>query len=175
MATFTITTAKNIDALTTKAGGDTYNINGGTLTIDQDTRFGQNTTTTTGGLGPVTISPTLGGTLDIDARDVRIVHYESGTGNVPAGGTTITDATGGGSGKLIAVSISLTSAPTAAGAAMPANGYMKIKQWNGQDFGSGNALTGIGANVQTSITESTRHFPGWISLVGDEASTIMAR
>ena len=172
MATFTITAAQNIDALTTKAGGDTYNINGGTLTIDQDTRYGQNTTTTTGGLGPVTISPTLGGTLEIDARDVRMVRYDTGSGNVPAGGTTITDATGGGSGKLIAVSLSLTSAPTAAGAAMPASGYIKIKQWNGQDFGSGNALTGIGANVITSSNETVRHFPGWISLVGDEASLI---
>ena len=45
MATFTITAAKNIDALAGKTGGDTYNINGGTLTIDQDSRVGLNQTT----------------------------------------------------------------------------------------------------------------------------------
>lgn len=39
MATFTVTTAQNIDALASKTGGDIYNINGGTLTIDQDSRF----------------------------------------------------------------------------------------------------------------------------------------
>lgn len=46
MATFTITAANtNIDSLTSKAGGDTYNVNGGGLVIDQDSRVGTNQTT----------------------------------------------------------------------------------------------------------------------------------
>ena len=39
MATYAITTAVNIDTLTAKTGGDIFNINGGTLTIDQDSRI----------------------------------------------------------------------------------------------------------------------------------------
>lgn len=45
MATFTITTPVNIDTLTSKTGGDIYNINGGALTIDQDSRYGLNQNT----------------------------------------------------------------------------------------------------------------------------------
>lgn len=39
MATFTITLSQNIDSLVSKTGGDIYNVNGGTLTIDQDSRI----------------------------------------------------------------------------------------------------------------------------------------
>ena len=70
MATFTVTTTQYISQLTAKAGGDTYNINGGTLIMDQDTRFGLNTTTTTGSPGSITISATLGGEWRIDGRYV---------------------------------------------------------------------------------------------------------
>ena len=95
MATFTITTAVNIDTLASKTGGDTYNINGGTLTIDQDSRYGtnQNTSAT---LGPVTLSATLGGTLEVDARFVRIIPYNTGTGVVPASNTTISQGSASG-------------------------------------------------------------------------------
>ena len=47
MATYTLSADTNIDALTTKAGGDTYNTNGWILTIDQDSRVGLNQTTST--------------------------------------------------------------------------------------------------------------------------------
>jgi hypothetical protein len=166
MATFTITTAKNVDEYTTKAGGDTYNINaGGTLTIDQDTRYGQNTTTTTGPMVALALGST-GGDLEIDGRNVRLINYDNGTGNVPAYGTVISQ--GGASGKLILVSSGLQTAPTAAGAAMPASGWIKIKQWNGTDYSSG-ALTGIGANSTGSSKQ------GCIDIVGDEAGTITGK
>ncbi len=45
MAAFTISTAQNIDQLTSKTGGDTYSVSGGTLTIDQDSRVGLNKST----------------------------------------------------------------------------------------------------------------------------------
>lgn len=144
MATFTITTAQNIDELTTKAGVDTYNVNGGTLTIDQNTLFGHNTGTA-GGLGNITISASLGGNVEIDSRYVRQIPYTSGSGNVPAYNTTITD--GGGSGKLIGVVADLQTAPTAPGAAMPATGFILIKQWNSVAYTDNTSLTGIGAYV----------------------------
>lgn len=167
MATFNITTAQNWDELTSKAGGDTYNINGGTLTIDSDTRYGLNTTTTTGPGTAIAISATLGGSLEVDARKVRLVPYDGGSGNVPAGGTTIT--AGSASGKLICVMSALTAAPTAVGAAMPAAGFIKIKQWNDVAYADNTALGGLGGTVNgTDVV-------GWISLVNDEAGTITGR
>lgn len=98
MATFTITTAQNIDALTAKTGGDLYNVNGGTLTIDQDSRvgFNQNTSAT---LGSITLSASLGGIVNIDGTSVWMIPYTGGSGTVPAFNTIITNGTG--SGKLI--------------------------------------------------------------------------
>lgn len=164
MATYNVLTSVNIDTLTSKAGGDTYNINGGTLTIDQDSRVGLNQTTSAS-LGPVTISASLGGTVNIDGTLVRIIPYNSGSGNVPAWNTTISQ--GGASGLLIGVYSSLTAASTATGAAMPASGYIKIKQWNSTPYTSG-ALTGIGASATGADVV------GWLEIVGDDASTVTA-
>lgn len=84
MATFTITTAQNIDELTGKTGGDIYNINGGTLTIDQHSRFGLNNANTSAtaatSMGNITISATLGGTLNIDGRYIRRISFTGGSG-----------------------------------------------------------------------------------------------
>jgi len=123
-ATATNPTNINTDAVPAivKTGGDIYNISGPTFTIDQDSRFGLNnfntsaTAVTT--LGTITLSASLGGYIEFDGRAVRLIPYNTGTGNVPIGGTVITQ--GGASGKLIAVYSSLTVAPTAVGAAMPA-------------------------------------------------------
>ena len=163
MATFTITTAQNIDELASKAGGDTYNVNGGTLTIDQDSRVGtnQNTSAT---LGPITLSASLGGAVNIDGTDIWMIPYTGGTGNVPAWNTAISN--NGASGKLIGVHSALTAASTATGAAMPATGFIRVKQKTGT-YAAG-ALTGIGA------TASDAGRVGWIEIVGDEASTINA-
>lgn len=162
MATFTITTSVNIDTLTSKAGGDTYNINGGTLTIDQDSRYGlnQNTSAT---LGNVTVSATLGGNITFDASLVRLIPYNTGSGNVPADGTTISQ--GSASGKLIGVYSALNVAPTAAGAAMPASGYIKIKGWNSVAYAAG-ALTGLTANATGADVV------GWIEISGDDLGVI---
>lgn len=161
MATFTITTPVNIDSLTSKGGGDTYNINGGYLTIDQDSRYGLNQTTSAS-IGIMALSATLGGTCEINSTLVRLIPYDTGTGNVPASNTTISIS--GASGLLIGVYDTLAVAPTAAGAAMPANGYIKIKQWNSVAYSAG-ALTGIGANATGADVA------GWIEIVGDEAGT----
>lgn len=161
MSTFAITTAVNIDTLSGKTGGDTYNINGGYLTIDQDSRIGLNQTTSAS-IGAMTLSATLGGICEINSTLVRIIPYNTGTGNVPAFNTTI--SRGGASGLLIGVYSALNVASTATGAAMPASGFIKIKQWNSVAYSAG-SLTGIGA----SATDVDRE--GWLEIVGDEAAT----
>jgi hypothetical protein len=144
MATFTITAAQNIDELTTKAGTDTYNIDGGTLTIDQNTLFGQNVGT--GSMGNITISSSLGGTVEIDGRYVRAIPYDTNSGNVPNYNTVI-GAPGGASGKFIGLVTTMQAAPTAPAAAVPATGFILVKQWNGIAYANDEALTGIGATV----------------------------
>lgn len=160
MATFTITSDTNIDALVGKAGDDTYNVNGGKLTIDQDSLYGKN-----GGyiLGNTIGSISLGGDITIDGRYIRLIPYNTGSGNVPAYNTTISQ--GSSSGILIGVYSALNAAPTTPGSAMPASGYIKIKQWNSVAYTAG-ALTGISANATAADVA------GWIEVIGAETRTI---
>lgn len=160
MATFAITTPVNIDTLAGKTGTDTYNINGGYLTVDQDSRYGTNQATSSI-IGPMTLSPTLGGTVEFNATAVRIIPYDGGGGVVPASNTVIGGTLG--SGKLIGVYSALNVAPTAAGAAMPATGFIKIKQWDGDAYGDNEVLTGITATVNGTDRA------GWIEIVGADA------
>lgn len=162
MATFTITTPVNIDSLASKAGSDTYNINGGYLTVDQDTRYGTNQNTSAS-MGNITLSATLGGTVEFNSTLVRLIPFNTGTGNVPAYDTVISQ--GSASGKLIGVYSALNVAPTAPASAMPTSGYIKIRQWNSVAYTSG-ALTGIGA----SATGADR--AGWLEIVGVDALTV---
>lgn len=148
--------------VTANPRGDDYVINGGYLTVDQHSRYGTNQFTHSA-LGDITMSATLGGTIEFNSTKVRLIPYNTGTGNVPALGTTISK--GSASGILLGVYSALNVAPTAAGAAMPASGYILIRQWNSVAYTSG-ALTGIGA----SATAADR--AGWLEIVGLESSTI---
>ena len=159
MATFTITTAVNIDTLASKAGSDTYTINGGYLTVDQHTRYGTNQNTSAA-MGNLTLSATLGGTVEFNSTNVRLIPYNTGTSTVPALGTTISK--GSASGKLLAVYSALNVAPTTAGGAMPASGYILIRQWNGTHYTTG-SLTGISASATSADG------PGWLEIVGTDA------
>lgn len=165
MAAFSLSADTNIDALSGKAGGDTYDTNGFILTIDQDSRVGTNQTTSTT-LGSITINATKGGKCNIVGTAIRLIAYTSGSGNVPAWNTVITQSGQTGSGKLIGIHSALTAASTATGAAMPASGYIRLKQVTGT-YASG-ALTGITA------TSSGADTVGWLEIVGDEASTVNA-
>ena len=162
MTTHTITTAVNIDSLATKTGSDTYNINGGYLTVDQHTRYGTNQNTSAA-MGNITLSATLGGTVEFNSTAVRIIPYDTGTGVVPALGTVISQ--GSASGILLGVYQNLASAPTSAGAAMPATGFVQIRQWNGNAYAAG-ALSGISANA-TDVDMA-----GWLEIVGVDALTV---
>lgn len=171
MTAYVLTGACNIDQLgqaspsgsaSARAGGDTIDTNGFDFTIDQDTRYGL-----TGGatlsLGSMTINAAKGGKIEIDARAVRQIPYNTGSGNVPAYNTVVSQ--GGVSGKLIRVQSAINATPTAVGAAMPATGFITVKQVSGGAFAAG-ALTGIGASATGADVA------GFIELVGDEAATI---
>lgn len=161
MTTYTITTPVNIDSLTTKTGSDTYNINGGALTVDQHTRYGLNQNTSAC-MGNIAMSASLGGTIEFNSTKVRLIAYTAGSGVVPAYNTTISQ--GGASALLMCVYSSLTTAPVAVGGAMPATGFILVKQWNSVSFSAG-ALTGITA------TSSGADRAGFLEIVGVDALT----
>jgi len=165
LAAFSLIADTNIDALTGKAGGDTYATAGFKLTIDQDSRVGLNQTTSAT-LGSITITAATGGEVHIDGSAIWSLAYTGGSGNVPAWNTVITQSGQTGTGKLIGVHSALTAASTATGAAMPASGFIRIKQTSGT-FASG-ALTGITA------TSSGAGTTGWLEIVGNESSTVSA-
>jgi hypothetical protein len=133
-----------------------------TLLIDTDSYQCANHSSAFGSLDTVTFSG-IGGKLKATAENVRVIPYNTGSGNVPAIGTSISQ--GGVSGTLLGVWASWLVEPTAAGAAMPASGYIKIKGKTGGDFAAG-ALTGIGASATGADV------PGWIEIRGADTATI---
>jgi hypothetical protein len=160
MATYTITTPTLITALSGKTGGDTYNINGGTLTIDCDSRYAPNATAATGALGNLTVDSALGGHWQVTTEFTRLIPFNGGSGTVPAYGSTITQGTA--SAVLLCVMETRTGGLTYT-STMPATGWLKVRV-TVQGFVSG-ALSGITANA-TSADEQ-----GWIVVVGEETRT----
>lgn len=147
----------------TNATLDSYAIsNNTTLLIDTDSYQCANHSAAFGSLDTVTYSG-IGGKLKIDGKNVRVIPYNTGSGNVPAIGTTITQ--GGVSGTFLGVWSSWLVEPTASGAAMPASGFIKVKGKTGGDFAAG-ALTGIGA------TATGADVVGWIEVRGADTATI---
>ncbi len=160
----TITADTFLDGGVARTAGEAWTCDGGRLTIRTDSRWHVNAPAgMLGSLGSLTISSSLGGGYTIDGRNVRWMAYDTGSGNVPAIGTLITQ--GGVSGYLLGVWASLTAAPTAVGAAMPATGFLKFREVTGGPYAAG-ALTGIGANA------SGPDVVGWIEVVHDQATAI---
>ena len=147
-----------------RIAGEAVTINSNaTVTIRTDTRWYPNAPASmTGTIASVSVSTTQGGKMVVDGTKVRWMAFDSGSGNVPAIGTTITQ--GGVSGYLLAVYASITSAPTAVGAAMPSSGFLKFREVTGGPFSAG-ALTGIGANA------SSADVTGWIEVVADTSAS----
>jgi hypothetical protein len=157
----TISTNQTLDSAP-RTAGEAFTINtNARLTIDTDTRWHANAPASmTGSTGNLIITD---GELYIDATAVRWMAYDTGSGNVPAIGTSITQA-GVSASYLLAVYASLTAAPTAVGASMPPTGYLKFKSVTGA-FVAG-ALTGIGANATGADVR------GWLEVATDSAATI---
>lgn len=168
MTAFTVNggAVTNWDTLTggsVNATLDTYTIsNGTTLLIDTDSYQCANHSAAFGSLDTVSYSGT-GGKLKIDGTGVRVIAYTGGTGNVPAIGTSITQ--GGVSAVLLGVWSGWQAEPTAAAAAMPATGFIKVKGKTGGNFAAG-ALGGIGA------TANGADVVGWIEVRGADTATI---
>lgn len=157
----TITTNTFLDGGTARTAGEAWTMNGGVLTIRTDTRWHANAPAgMLGSIGATTTSATLGGGVLADATAVRWMAYNTGAGVVPAIGTTVTQ--GGVSGYLLGVWASLTSAPTAVGAAMPATGFLKFREVTGGPFAAG-ALVGV-----TALATSP-DVAGWIEVAQDQA------
>ena len=151
-----------LDGGTARTAGEAWTINSGaTFTIRTDTRVHANAPASfTGSLGSITVSE---GKVIWDSRNVRVVPYNSGTGNVPAIGTTVTQ--GGVSGYFLGAYASWAVQATAAGSAMPTSGWLKFRELSGGEFAAG-ALSGIGA----SATGASRQ--GWISIVCDAGANL---
>lgn len=160
----TITTNTFLDGGVARTAGEAWTMNGGILTIRTDTRVHANAPASMlGSLGALSISATLGGGVLVDARNVREVAFNTGSGVVPAIGTLVTQ--GGVSGYLLAVYANLTSAPTAVGAAMPATGIIKFREVTGGAFSAG-ALTGITASATGADVVS------WLEVIADQAIAV---
>ena len=157
MTTFNITTEVNYTSLTPKQGNDSFNVNGGRLVIDCDTRYGPNTTAATGVLGGFTASASLGGDLIVNGTSVRLIPFDSASSTIPAYGTTITCSTG--TAELLCVMAEKHGGIMyASGAAMPTTGWLKVRNVVGT-FGA-EALSGISCSA-TGADEV-----GWMFLAG---------
>ena len=160
----TITTDTFLDGGTARTAGEAWTCNGGKLTVRTDTRWHANAPAAmAGSLAAQTVSAALGGGILLDGRNVRWMPYGSGTGVVPAIGASVTQ--GGVTGYLLGVWDTLTSAPTAVGAAMPVDGFIKFREVTGGPFTAG-ALTGIGAAA------TGPDVCGWIEVVQDQGTTV---
>jgi len=121
-------------------------------------------------MGAINLSASLGGSIYIRGVTSRLIPYDNGTGNVPAGGTVISGVSG--SGKLVGVYSALNVVPSAPAASMPSTGYILLKQWNGNGFVENESLTGIGADVDVDPTFGGTDRVGWVELVGQEGSNL---
>lgn len=153
---------------TARTGGDIFNLSGFSLTIDQDTRYGlsgnNSTATAATTLGNITVDAAKGGTLNIDARYVRMIPFTGGSGTITAG-TLIT--CGSATAKVIGLYSAINVAPVLTGVA---TGWIKVTEWNSIAFPTSGAFTQAGYTFTISGADTA----GFIELTGDEASTITA-
>jgi hypothetical protein len=170
MANQTITANTNYDSASISGllNGENITVNAGTLTINSDVRWGQQAAV----LGTLTIN--LGSAI-LDGRDVWWVPFSGATGNIPALGTVGTpDVTRGGSnvGEFLGVWTALGVAPSAAGGAMPASGFIKFRITTAT-FAASDVLTFANGATATLTGAGQR---GWIHFVGREGNgTSVAR
>jgi hypothetical protein len=146
--------------------GDTITIDtGATLTINSDSRWGQQAAV----LGITTISD---GNLVVDGTTVWWVPFDASTGNVPSLGTQGTaDVTVGGvnRGEFLGIFTDLAVSPSTAGTAMPATGYVKLRSKIGT-INDNDVLT-FANGATATVNSATGGQRGWLNIVGRDAST----
>jgi hypothetical protein len=164
MANQTVTTTVNYDSAL--IGGllddEIVFINGGSMTIDADTRWNQQAAV----FGNITISSTLGGVVTIDGTQVWEVPFSASTGNVPTqaalGNNGVTGGTSGATGELTRVWAAGSFTPATAGGAMPAAGFIKLRSKTG-NFQAGETITLPGGATVVAASAGKR---SWIHVVG---------
>lgn len=167
MANITVSTSSNFDDAGNLALANGENItiqSDAVLTINSDVRWGQNAAV------PYVITITQGKLL-IDATQTWWVPFDASTGNVPSLGTCGTpDVTRGGSnvGEFLGVFTALGVAPSAAGGAMPASGFVKLRT-KSTTLADNDVLTFAGGATIT-INSATGGQRGWLNFVGREGA-----
>jgi hypothetical protein len=170
MANQTVTTAVNYDdaSISGLLNGESITINGGSLTIDADTRWNQQAAV----FGNIPVSLTLGGSVLIDGTKVWEVPFVSSSGNVPTqaalGSNGVTGGTSGATGELTRVWASGSFTPATAGGAMPAAGFIKLRSKTG-NFQAGETITLPGG---ATIVASNAGKRSWVHVVGRSGSTM---
>lgn len=173
MADQTVTTIINYDngSLSGLLNGENIAINGGSVTIDADVRYNQQGTV----FNNVTLSATLGGEFIIDGTKIWEVPFSSSTGNVPTqstlGNNGVTGGTSGATGELTRVWATGSLNPAAAGGAMPATGFIKLRSKTG-NFQNGETITLPGGATVTASGSGKR---SWINVVGRETGVLTTR
>ncbi len=148
------------------ANGETITLTAGHLLIDGDVRWGSNAAV----VDSMPISATLGGSIRLDATQTWEVPFSASSGNVPAIAVAGSNAiTGSGiTGELLRVWATGSLTPSAAGGAMPATGWVKLRSKTGT-FSNGLVVTLPGGATVTCSGAGKR---SWIHVVGEEAGTI---
>ena len=171
MANQTITTSVNYDTASIGGllNGEQISVNGGSLTINADTRWNQQDAV----FGNITVSSTLGGVVSIDGTNIWEVPFSASTGNVPTqnalGSNNVTGGTSGATGELTRVWASGSFNPATAGDAMPATGFIKLRTKTG-NFQSGEIIT---LPSGATVTASSAGKRSWIHVVGASGSTML--
>ena len=143
-----------------RAGGDTIDTNGFIFTQDQDSRYGLSGTTSTS-WGNLTINASKGGEIVFDARYVRLIPFNAGSGTITAG-STIT--CGSATGKVIGIYSAVNTAPVLTGVA---TGFIKVTAWNGTAFPTSGTYTQAGYTFTITGADTA----GWIEVVADEGAS----
>jgi hypothetical protein len=168
----TISTSQTFDSAA-RTAGEAFTINSGAVfTIDSHTRDGKNSAAArAGSLGAFTMTAVTGGKVVIDSSKVKYIKYDGlqGTPNVPTIGSILQGVTSGAYGELMNLSASISTIPTAAGAAMPATGIIMFKSITGtfQD----NEIIEVQSGGLDLCTVNGLQRTGWLEIVGDDALT----
>jgi hypothetical protein len=166
VSNITVSTTSNFDDAgnLALANGDNISITtAAVLTINSDVRWGQNAAV----VGDVDVTE---GEFKIDATETWWIPFDASSGNVPALGTCGTaDVTRSASnvGEFLGVWTALGVAPSAAGGAMPASGFVKLRS-KSVTLADNDVLTFAGGATIT-INSATGGQRGWLHYVGREA------
>jgi hypothetical protein len=172
MANQTLAANQNYDdaAIAGLANGEDITLSGFRLTINSDSRWGQQAAV----MGNTTYSATIGGDVLIDGTTVWWMAYDAPTGNVPALGTAgvqnCTGGTSGATGEFLGIWASIPAAPNAAGGAIPATGWIKFRSKVGT-FQDNETVT-LPGGATIVVNSATGGQRGWLHVVGEAANNV---